>query len=116
MHFKNCLKLTPKAIQSFALLTLVLLLIIGAAGVFAFSNCINSKEVSVHKVSLSGHDYLFLSNGNLGQSGVVHDPDCDCHKNSGKSQSPANTKKAEGARYLIMPTVKETVPATQRGN
>lgn len=58
----------------------------------------------------NGHDYLFLSSGNIGEKGVVHDPDCGCHKKAENRQSPANIKNTDGKRYLLLPTVKETVP------
>lgn len=44
------------------------------------------------------------------QKGVVHDPDCACHKSAEKRQ--AKPQKTEGERYLIMPTVKETSNGT----
>ena len=62
------------------------------------------------KQTYNGHDYLFLSTGNYGEKGVVHDPDCDCHKSVEKRQ--AKPQKTEGKRYLIMPTVRETSNGT----
>jgi len=64
--------------------------------------------VYCNKQTYNGHDYLFLSSGNPGENGVVHDPDCACHKSAEKRQ--AKPKKTEGERYLIMPTVKEVIP------
>ena len=58
------------------------------------------------KQTYNGHDYLFLRTNTTGQKGVVHDPDCACHKSAEKRQS--KPQKTEGERYLIMPTVKET--------
>ena len=61
------------------------------------------------KQTFNGHDYLFLSTNNPGPKGVVHDPDCACHKNAEKRQSvDAKPKKSENGRYIIMPTFKET--------
>lgn len=66
--------------------------------------------VYCNKQTYNGHDYLFLSSGNAGEQGVVHDPDCGCHKKAENCQSPANIKNTDGKRYLLLPTVKETVP------
>ena len=66
--------------------------------------------VYCNKQTYNGHDYLFLSSGNPGEKGVVHDPDCACHKSAEKRQ--AKPQKTEGERFLIMPTVKETSNGT----
>ena len=66
--------------------------------------------VYCNKQTYNGHDYLFLSSGNEGEKGVVHDPDCACHKKAENRQSPANIKNTDAKRYLLLPTVKETVP------
>ena len=66
--------------------------------------------VYCNKQTYNGHDYLFLCTGDPGEKGVVHDPDCACHKSAEKRQ--AKPQKTEGERFLIMPTVKETSNGT----
>lgn len=81
--------------------------VIGLHFIAKYINEHNPKpSVYSNKQTYNGHDYLFLSTGNQGEEGVVHDPDCACHKSAEKRQS--KPQKTEGERFLIMPTVKET--------
>lgn len=92
------------------------LVFVGCVAVIVGSYCLGKyivehkpvPTVYCNKQTYNGHDYLFLSSGNPGEKGVVHDPDCACHKSAENRQSPAKIKNTDGKRYLLLPTVKET--------
>ena len=102
--------------ERMAIIKLFVWLFLGCVAVIVGLHCLDKymeehkpvPTVYCNKQTYNGHDYLFLSTNNAGQKGVVHDPDCACHKSAEKRQ--AKSQKTEGERYLIMPTVKEVIP------
>ena len=106
--------------KRFSLSRLVLYCFMGIAiiaiGIGLFSVKRQSNEdapqenVFCYKRSYHGHDYLFLSKAFSTVSGVVHDPDCACHKSAEKRQPSAIRSHTDGKRYLFMPTGTEMIP------
>ena len=91
-------------------------LVVIISGLYALNKYVDSCKPNIkvycYKETYNGHDYLFLSRGFSNHTGVVHDPDCACHKSVERHQPSAKPKNIEGERYLIMPTVKETSDGT----